>query len=227
MRAYIISIGDELLCGDTINTNATWIAKQLCSRGVEVRRIMVIPDDVDEIAGALKDADADIIIITGGLGPTHDDITRFGIAKGVDDVLVRNEEALEFMRRAYEVSEDMEQMAYLPSRSTPLLNPVGSAPGFFIEEGGRKIFVLPGVPAEMEAMFEYVLPHLHGRAPHIRWVVSKKPEAEIASVMREALERFSPLKIGSYPRGGQVRIRLSSNDPTVVEEAKRWLESRV
>jgi len=227
MRAHIISIGDELLCGETVNTNAAWIARQLCSRGVEVRRIEVIPDELDEIARTVQEADVDVVIITGGLGPTHDDVTRFGVARAVGDELVRNEEALEFMRRAYEVSEELKGMAYLPSSSVPLLNPVGSAPGFLISQQGRMIFVLPGVPAEMEAMFEYVLPYLHGSAPHVRWVVSRKPESSIASVLRRALELFSPLKIGSYPREGVVRIRLSSTDPDVVEEAARWLESRV
>ncbi len=227
MRAHIISIGDELLCGDTVNTNATWLAHQLSEKGVDVRRITVIPDDIDEIARTVAAADADIVLITGGLGPTHDDITRFGIARAVGDELVKNEEAIGFMRRSYELSEELESMAYLPSSCVPLLNPVGSAPGCLVEHEHRKLFVLPGVPAEMKAMFDCVLLYLHGSPPHIGWVVSTKPETSIAHVLKEALERFSTLKIGSYPREGKVRIKLTSPDSDVLDEAVSWLESRV
>ncbi|MHC1602012.1 MAG: competence/damage-inducible protein A [Methermicoccaceae archaeon] len=227
MKAHIISIGDELLCGDTVNTNAAWLAQQLSEKGVEVRRMTVIPDDIDEIERTVAGADADIVVITGGLGPTHDDITRFGIARAVGDELVKNKEALEFMQRTYDVSEELESMAYLPSSCVPLLNPVGSAPGCLIERDDRKLFVLPGVPAEMKAMFDCLLLHLHGSPPHIGWVVSTKPETSIAHVLKQALERFPTLKIGSYPREGKVRIKLTSPDSDVLDKAISWLESRV
>lgn len=164
----IICVGNELLIGKTLNTNATWLAKRVTSLGLMVKRIMVIGDDVDEIAKAIQEAlrrKPEFIITTGGLGPTFDDKTLEGIAKGLNRRLEVNGKALKMVREKYEVYlkqgkiERVEltpprvKMATLPEDSEPLPNPVGTAPGMMAKVKGASIVALPGVPPEMEAIF--------------------------------------------------------------------------
>lgn len=164
----IICVGNELLIGKTLNTNATWLAKRVTLLGVMVKRIMVISDDVDEIAETLQEAlrrKPRFIITTGGLGPTFDDKTLEGIAKGLNRRLEVNEKALKMVREKYEVylkqgkiqrvelTSPRLKMATLPEDTEPLPNPVGTAPGMMAKVKGTFIIALPGVPPEMEAIF--------------------------------------------------------------------------
>jgi len=219
-----------LLRGDTLNTNASWIAKKLSERGMDIYKILVIPDDVDEISSSIRESDEEIIIITGGLGPTPDDMTRKGVADAFGDVLVMREDLLDEMREVHEVTKDAEVMAQLPSKAVPLKNPVGSAPGFVIGDGNRMVFVLPGVPEEMKAMFDDVLRHLEkfGKKKHyVAYIKTAKPEASIASELNEFVRRFPSVKLGSYPKGEQVYIRLSSRDKSELERAVEWLKKQI
>jgi molybdenum cofactor synthesis domain-containing protein len=164
----IICVGNELLIGKTLNTNATWLAKRVTSLGLMVKRIMVIGDDVGEIAETLQEAllrKPGFIITTGGLGPTFDDKTLEGIAKGLNRRLEVSEKALKMVRAKYEAYvkqgriEEVEltpprvKMATLPEDTEPLPNPVGTAPGMMAKVKGTFIIALPGVPPEMEAIF--------------------------------------------------------------------------
>jgi molybdenum cofactor synthesis domain-containing protein len=164
----IICVGNELLIGKTLNTNATWLAKRATSLGLMVKRITVIGDDVDEIAEALREAlgrKPKFIITTGGLGPTFDDKTLEGIAKGLNRRLEVNEKALKMVTEKYEAYlrqgkiERVEltparvKMATLPEGTEPLPNPVGTAPAMMAKVKGVFIIALPGVPPEMEAIF--------------------------------------------------------------------------
>ncbi len=164
----IICIGNELLIGKTSNTNATWLAKSVTSLGLPVTRIAVVEDDVDEIAGTIREALArkpKLIITTGGLGPTFDDKTLEGIAKALGRRLEVNANALRMVRTKYEAylkqrkSEKIEltrprvKMATLPRGAWPLPNPIGTAPGVMVKAEGTMIVALPGVPPEMEAIF--------------------------------------------------------------------------
>jgi molybdenum cofactor synthesis domain-containing protein len=164
----IICVGNELLIGKTLNTNATWLAKSVTSLGLMVKRITVVGDDVDEIAGTLQEALArkpGLIITTGGLGPTFDDKTLEGVAKGLSRKLEISGKALRMVRAKYEAYlkerkiEKIEltppriKMATLPKGAKPLPNPVGTAPGVTVKTGGTLIVALPGVPPEMEAIF--------------------------------------------------------------------------
>jgi nicotinamide-nucleotide amidase len=165
----IICVGNELLIGKTLNTNATWLAKRATSLGVIVKRITVVGDDIDEIAEVLREAlrrKPKFIITTGGLGPTFDDKTLEGISKGLNRSLEVNEKALKMVRAKYEAYlkqgkiERVEltparvKMASLPEGTEPLPNPVGTAPAMLAKVKGVCIIALPGVPPEMEAIFD-------------------------------------------------------------------------
>lgn len=164
----IVCIGNELLIGKTLNTNAHWLARQVTSLGIVVKRITIVGDYVDEIAIVIREAlqrKPRFIITTGGLGPTFDDKTLEGVAKALDRKLRVNEEALEMIKRKYEAyfkkkvkKSDLTpariKMATLPEKGRPLFNPAGTAPGVLIKAKRAFIVALPGVPPEMEAIFE-------------------------------------------------------------------------
>ncbi len=169
VQIEIISVGNELLIGKVLNTNASWMAKRATSLGTTVRRITVISDDIDEISEAMSEAverEPRFIITTGGLGPTFDDKTLEGIAKALKQRLTVNEKALDMVKQKYEAYqkqgriESVEltpprvKMATIPEKAEPLHNPVGTAPGVILNRGRTVIVALPGVPSEMEAIFE-------------------------------------------------------------------------
>jgi nicotinamide-nucleotide amidase len=164
----IISVGNELLIGKTLNTNATWLAERATSLGLMVRRITVIGDDIDEIARTLREAlrrRPKFIITTGGLGPTFDDKTLEGISKGLNRTLEVNEKALKMVREKYEsylkqgkikeveLTPARLKMATFPEGTEPLPNPAGTAPAMIAKVEGVFIVALPGVPPEMQAIF--------------------------------------------------------------------------
>jgi molybdenum cofactor synthesis domain-containing protein len=165
----IVCVGNELLIGKTLNTNAQWLAKRATTLGVTVQRITVVGDDVDEIASAMRESlrrKPRFIITTGGLGPTFDDKTLKGIAKGFRRKLEVNDEALKMVRGKYEALlregriEKVEltparvKMATFPESTKPLHNSVGTAPGMMASVDGTFLIALPGVPPEMEVIFE-------------------------------------------------------------------------
>lgn len=168
-RVEIIAAGNEILTGGVLDSNSNWLAKKITSLGGEVTRFVVVRDSVDEIVREVKNAIANtsrIIITTGGLGPTFDDRTLEAVAQALDRPMVLHAEALEWIIQKYEefkkkgyvdsddVSPSREKMAHLPDGSTPLPNSVGAAPGVMVESKGCTLFCLPGVPAEMKAIFE-------------------------------------------------------------------------
>ena len=169
VKMEIVSIGNELLIGKTLNTNAQFIAKRATALGVIVDRIMVVSDDVNEIAGAIRESlkrHPCFIITTGGLGPTFDDKTLQGIAKSLKRKLQANNDALRMLRGKYqtllmggriekvELTPARVKMATFPEGTKPLHNPVGTAPGMVTCVDGTFLIALPGVPPEMEAIFE-------------------------------------------------------------------------
>lgn len=165
----IICVGNELLMGRTMNTNAHWLSKRATSLGLRVKRVTVILDDVDEIAAALREAldrKPNFIITTGGLGPTFDDKTLEGIAKCLSRKLEANKKALRLVKEKYEsylkqgkiakveLTPARIKMATLPKGAEPLYNAVGTAPGVRLTVGKTCLIALPGVPPEMEAIFD-------------------------------------------------------------------------
>jgi molybdenum cofactor synthesis domain-containing protein len=169
VKMEIVCVGNELLIGRTLNTNAQWLAKRATALGVTVHRITVVGDDVDEIASATRESlrrRPRFIITTGGLGPTFDDMTLKGIAKGLRRKLEVNDEALQMVRGKYdalpregrvekvELTPARVKMATFPESSKPLHNSVGTAPGMLASVDRTFLIALPGVPPEMEAIFE-------------------------------------------------------------------------
>ncbi len=165
----IICIGNELLIGKTLNTNAQWIAKQATALGLIVKRVTVVADNVSDIADAVREAlgrKPQLLVTTGGLGPTFDDKTLVGIAVALNRKLSVNAEALRMVRDKYEkyarekgtvlveLTQARVKMARLPENSEPLLNIVGTAPGVRMVVKQTTLFALPGVPSEMKAIFE-------------------------------------------------------------------------
>ncbi len=169
-KAEILLIGNELLVGKTRDANAYWLGKQIGSFGVSVTRVTIIRDDVKEIASAINEIMArrpSYVISSGGLGPTFDDVTIQGIADGFNKNLVLDEKALSWLKDRYDklaklgelphldswLNESRKKMAYIPEGATALHNSAGAAPGVLIEAGAVRVFVLPGVPRELQAIF--------------------------------------------------------------------------
>jgi molybdenum cofactor synthesis domain-containing protein len=229
--ASILTIGNELVSGDVPNTNASWIAKRLAPLGVAVRMLAAVPDDIDQIAEFIR-AEAprvDFLLVTGGLGGTPDDITREAIAHTFDVEQVENEELAEGLRAVFKrAPEYAARWALLPAGSRPLANPLGGAPGFAIEN----VFVLPGLPSEMEAMFDDIAEDFRRGSPIGAWrQVYKTHESDIAAALVEAGERWPGVLIGSYPSfgpdGSKVEVVVKSSDPEELRAASEWLEAEV
>lgn len=231
--AAIISVGNELLSGDIVDANSTWLAKRLSRQGVAVEKMLVVGDDEEEISDAIKSCHSDFIFVMGGLGPTHDDVTREGVAKGVGKALCRNEEAERALKESYGLSGALLKMADMPAGSVVIANPVGAAPGFMIDN----VIVLPGVPEEMREIFMSIAASFRAEIKEAEWITTNKGEHEILDVLNEAVKRFPAVTIGSYPYvdktagGGKrrynVRIKLLSGDAEALKRAKRWLEERI
>lgn len=224
MNAAVVTVGDELLVGDTENTNATWLCDRLDARGVDVRRVTVLPDEVAEIARVVNEyhAEYDAVIVTGGLGPTHDDVTMDAVAAAFGRDLAENEEAAAWLaERGYSGGDLAAETTHLPADCRPLPNEAGVAPGAVVES----VYVLPGVPNEMKAMFELVEDEFAGTLTHVLTVDVDEPESELIDRLSAVRERFD-VTVGSYP-GESVRVKFTGTDESTVEDARRWLGARV
>jgi molybdenum cofactor synthesis domain-containing protein len=238
MDVALLTVGDELLAGDTENTNATWLARELTDRGVTVARVLVVPDDREVIADYVREwAEAfDALVVTGGLGGTHDDVTMdavadaFGRALVAEDVVVddvvrtvaeyrdRNPELVD----RYDLELDVDAWAATPEGGRPLLNGPGLCPGCVV----GNVYVLPGIPEEMRAMFESVADEFAGDAVS-ETVETDAPEGAMPDVIDEARETFD-VAVGSYPsQDGPNRVKVTGTDPEEVRSAAAWLQQRV
>jgi len=168
IRAEIITIGDEILYGQIVDTNSQWMSEELSNAGIKTIRKTTVGDVSEEILASFEEAEkrADIILITGGLGPTKDDLTKPLLAEYFDSPLVINEEALVevrdfFERRGRELTEINKKQAELPEVCTKVTNRMGTAPGMWFEKEGKVFIAMPGVPYEMKTiMGEEVIPKL-------------------------------------------------------------------
>jgi len=225
MQVALVTVGDELLSGDTVNTNATWLCDRLDERGVRVERVTVVPDRVGDIARVVNEyrADYDAVIVTGGLGPTHDDVTMEAVAAALGRAVEPSEAAVEWLAEegGYARSDLAEGTADLPAGARVLHNREGVAPGCVIEN----VYVLPGVPDEMEAMFAAVADEFEGTRTHVTHVAVDEPESALLGRLEELRTEF-PVTVGSYP-GEHVRVKLRHEDPEVVADAAAWLSERV
>ena len=226
--AAILTIGNEIVSGDVPNTNASWLAKRLAPLGVDVRLVAALPDEIDEIALFVREhaPAVDFLLVTGGLGGTPDDLTREAIAAAF---AVEQWEvpalAAELRARFTRDPEYAARWAQLPAGSRPLANPRGGAPGFVLEN----VYVFPGLPAEMEAMFDAIAEEFRDGDPIAAWRKTYRTrESEIAQVLAETGERWPDVLVGSYPSfdpaGPEVEIVLKSSDENALAEASAWVE---
>ena len=239
MRAEILTVGAELLAGDTLDTNFPFAARRFAELGIEVIRHQSLPDREEAIAEAVRGAleRADVVLVTGGLGPTPDDRTREGVAQALGLKRILYEElrpALEARFAAYGKGrmpkENLTQIT-LPEGSMPLPNPAGTAPGFRLERDGAVLFVLPGVPREMQALLEEaVVPWLRSHRP-----VRARPtrvlrtqgigESQILERFGEAFRGLEGVEVGFYPKQPGVDIKLVADDADPAAAGKRLDEA--
>ena len=227
-RAAIITIGNELVSGDTENTNGSWLAGRLAELGVEVGLIAVLPDEIDRVAPFVREqaAATDLVLVTGGLGGTPDDITREALATAFEVPQVSQPEVADRLRARFRSDPDyVARWAELPEGSRALENPLGGAPGFVIQN----VYVLPGLPAEMQAMFETLVEELRSGGPIGSWRRTyRTTESRIVGVLEAAGERHPGVLVGSYPsfapEGPEVEVVLKSGDPEALAAATAWLE---
>ena len=231
MRVAVITVGDELLAGETVNTNAAWLGRRLADRGAPVDRVIVVPDRVSAIAREVNEARAryDAVIVTGGLGPTHDDLTMEGVAAAVGRSVESHPEARRWIdeHTDYEAASLVAGTTHLPAGARMLPNVEGVAPGAVVgeDQDGVPIYVLPGVPTEMKAMFERIEDEFTGTVRTRRFFHADEPESALIDRFETVQERFD-VAVGSYP-GGTVKVKVHGDDADEVDRATAWLRERV
>lgn len=211
--AWLFTLGTELTQGRVVNTNAAFIGRRLTLLGFNVVGIITLVDDVDLISrylGIVLSWKPKVLITTGGLGPTYDDRTLEAIAKTINKQLVLNQEAFDMVKKKYEarglnLTPERIKMAYLPEGANPIPNPVGTAPGCWLEVEDTLIIALPGVPKEMETMwFSWVEPRLRLIGPKLHIVerlvvVEDVPEATMAPVIKALIKLYPGVYIKTHP----------------------------
>ncbi|MDL5360511.1 competence/damage-inducible protein A [Halalkalicoccus sp. NIPERK01] len=238
MEVVVLTVGDEVLAGDITNSNATWLAGRLTESGAAVSRILTVPDDRDLVAETIREwaARFDAVIVTGGLGGTHDDVTAGALADAFGRDLVVDEAVREDVIEtvaayreanpetvaAHDVEIDVDAWAALPEGSRALPNPEGLCPGCVIEN----VYAFPGVPAEMKALFERVAAEFGGETV-AKTLYTPRPEGAMLDALSGVRERFD-VAVGSYPAAeGRNRIKLTGTDPDVLADAVEWLRGRI
>ena len=229
MNGAVLAVGDELLLGDIVNSNAAWLGEQLAAAGVQVVHSAMVGDDVARLAAALRRAidDADVVVLTGGLGPTVDDLTRDAIAL-VAGVPLRRVPAIEaqlrdrFATYGFAMQEVVLKQADVPGGAEALDNPVGTAPGLWLEIGGAIVVALPGPPHEMRAVAGLVLPRLADRSG--TRVVTRTlrcaglGESAVAELVEAAVVVPAGVALAYLAGGAVVRVRFTTaGDPAVLE----------
>jgi len=215
----MLSVGNELLLGNTINTNASWMAAQATSVGAEVSRITTVGDNLRDISNAVRESlrrRPNFLIITGGIGPTFDDMTLKGVAKALNKHVQLNRRAVELIRGHYErrfkgkpmkLTGPRLKMARIPEGGVPVHNPVGTAPAVLLSADRTQVFCLPGVPSEAKAIFhESLLGKIRSRAGGRyfveRWSTIKGiMESNLAPIIDRIMTRTPGVYIKSHPRG--------------------------
>ncbi len=234
MHAEIITIGEELLIGQIVNTNAAWIAERLNEAGVKVRQVSVVSDTEEEILRVLSEAfeRSSLVLMTGGLGPTRDDVTKLALCHFFNTSLVLNQEVLEdvrmlFSQRKLPLTELNRQQALVPEAARVIRNAHGTAPGLWLEKEGKICVAMPGVPYEMKTMMdEYIIPELKKQRKNHYIVhrtiltqgIGESFLSEIISDWENNLPSF--IKLAYLPSPGMVRLRLSASGRSEKELTK-------
>ncbi len=247
----ILSIGDELLRGDVFDTNSQWLGKKVTKLGMKTRKITTVGDDRvligDEIRRAVGE-DVDLLITTGGLGPTSDDCTLEALSLALGRERQIDKEALEMIREKYsklakegrtkeeKLTTARKKMAKLPSGTKPIPNPVGTAPAVFAEKGDTKIICLPGIPKEMKATFRENLDVFKTLEPvereHSRILkIFGRGESSLAPLYQRIQQKFPDASVSSYPsvdeKEKMVKVRIVGKDVEHLSEIVEYLKKLV
>jgi len=225
MRAEIIAIGSELLLGQLVDTNTSYIAKRLAENGIELVRTSTVGDDLQRMKEVIREAAnrSRIVITTGGIGPTEDDLTREAIAEVFQHPLTFQPHLMEqiedlFKRRGFRMVENNRKQAYIPEGSIPIENPKGTAPGFILETQNGAVISIPGVPVEMEYLIENrVIPYLRNRFEIKRQVIQYKVlracglgESAIGLQIKDLMRESQNPSVGTLASIGDIRIRITA-----------------
>lgn len=227
VNAAFLMIGDEILSGRTQDKNLNFLAINLTEIGISLKEVRVVPDVENEIIVALNELRKkfDYVFTSGGIGPTHDDITSLSVAKAFGVELIKNQEAVEILVKYYgegNVNEARMKMAYIPDTASLLDNPVSSAPGFRI----KNVFVMAGVPKIFQAMFEAAKKELKtGKKTISREIKISLTESIIAKDLENLQNKYPQVSMGSYPfDGGTSLVFRSQNEDLLKKSSDEMLE---
>lgn len=229
VTAALVIIGDEILSGRTVDANLNFLAVNLSALGISLQEVRVVPDIEDEIIFAVNEVRKkfDYIFTSGGIGPTHDDITAAAISKAFNDIYEKNSEAAQILVKYYgaeNVNEARMKMAYMPRGASLLDNPVSSAPGFRIEN----VFVMAGIPKIFQAMFDCAKKELiGGKKTKAREIKISLTESIIAKDFSDLQKKYSQVVMGSYPFDGGTSLVFRSTDYAALDTALEEMTSIV
>ena len=225
--AGIVVIGNEILSGKVVDTNSPFLVKELRALGVDVQRITTIPDTLDEIEVTVRDFHErfDFVFTSGGVGPTHDDVTIDGVARAFRRPVVREAELERRLREFYKdkINEARLKMSEVPEGSQLIYGGTLAFPTILVEN----VYVLPGIPEILQSKFLALRDRFSGDPFHLRVVYSREGEGAIAESLNDTLRKFPELLLGSYPKIGDpeyaVKLTLESKDEDYVERALEHL----
>jgi len=244
MKAIIISIGNELLNGRTMNSNATFIGRKLYDIGISTEMVITIRDEAQSISDNLRRAlhASDLVFLTGGLGPTHDDITKKVVTEFFDARLIYDESIVrrieeKFRARGLKMPEVNSEQGYVPDKAMIIPNTLGTAPGLHFEKSGKHVFVMPGVPREMKSMMtETIIPKLQNEflpeaiEVHV-YRTTRIAESRIYELCEEFLKHFPGYEIAFLPKFTGVDIRVAikpaAKDAALLAEFEQGLYERI
>ncbi|KJE49234.1 MULTISPECIES: nicotinamide mononucleotide deamidase-related protein [Acidiplasma] len=232
MKAVIITIGNEILKGRTVNTNFSFIGKLLTFSGYNVSLGIIVPDNLDAIAAAFRNAAAygDLIISSGGLGPTYDDMTLTGFARAFNLNLKLNETAFNMIKNKFDkITPEREKMAIIPEGSIPLKNDAGTAPGVYMEIDNKKYIILPGVPREVESIMNNFIEKIRIKNYVYldeSFTVNGIMESSLAPYIKNLMKDYGDMVyIKTHPKGNEIKspvleieVSASGNDKNMVQE---------
>ncbi len=231
--ACIIIIGNEILSGRTLDTNKNYLCKELTAIGIDVLEARVVKDDEKQIISSVNELRKkyNYVFTTGGIGPTHDDITSNSIAKAFKVKLIKNKKALNILKKFYNLNnlnQARQKMAYLPKGSELLYNPITKAAGFRI----KNVYVMAGIPEIMKAMFLNIVKKLKRGLPEVsKTLLFNLPESSIAEHLSNIQNNYKEVEIGSYPfmsgkkRG--VNIVLRSQNKKLIKKVEKEILKKI
>jgi len=248
MNAEIIAIGSELLLGQIIDTNSSYIGRRLADNGITLTRTTIVGDDLGQMKEAIQESihRSQIVITTGGLGPTEDDLVREAVAEITERPLVFQPHLMEqiealFKRRGFRMAENNRKQAYIPQGAVSIENPKGTAPGFIVEGSNWVTLSIPGVPSEMEYLMEHtVIPYLRKRFNLQRQVIRYKVlracglgESAIGLQIKDLMKESRNPSVGTLASVGDIKIRITAKSDTpeeasvLIQETEQEIRNRL